>query len=54
VVAEARAVRRSLEAFPTHYPQHILEQASIAGALLPEALDANPQQLADSVANVWT
>ncbi|ATX65276.1 DNA topoisomerase (ATP-hydrolyzing) subunit B [Roseinatronobacter bogoriensis] len=50
VVTEARAVRRSLVAFPTHYPQHILEQASIAGALLPEALSANPQQLADSVA----
>ena len=50
VVTEARAVRRSLVAFPTHYPQHILEQASIAGALLPEALAANPQQLADSVA----
>ncbi|NBB98815.1 MAG: DNA topoisomerase (ATP-hydrolyzing) subunit B [Alphaproteobacteria bacterium] len=50
IVTEARAVRRSLEAFPTHYPQHILEQATIAGALLPEALAAQPQALADSVA----
>jgi DNA gyrase subunit B len=50
VVQEARAVRRSLGAFPTHYPQHILEQAAIAGALLPEALSAHPQELADSVA----
>ena len=50
IVTEARAVGRSLEAFPTHYPQHILEQATIAGALLAEALAAQPQALADSVA----
>ncbi len=50
IVTEARAVRRSLQAFPTHYPQHILEQATIAGALLAEALAAHPQELADSVA----
>ncbi len=50
IVTEARAVRRSLQAFPTHYPQHILEQAAIAGALLTEALAAHPQELADSVA----
>ena len=49
-MTEARAVGRSLEAFPTHYPQHILEQATIAGALLAEALAAQPQALADSVA----
>ncbi|MGP9788577.1 DNA topoisomerase (ATP-hydrolyzing) subunit B [Roseinatronobacter sp. NSM] len=51
VVTEARVVRRSLAAFPTHYPQHILEQATIAGALLPEALASHPQELADSVAS---
>jgi DNA gyrase subunit B len=50
IVTEARAVRRSLEAFPSHYPQHILEQATIAGALMAEALAAHPQALADSVA----
>lgn len=50
IVTEARAVRRSLQAFPTHYPQHILEQAAIAGALMTEALAAHPQELADSVA----
>lgn len=50
IVTEARAVRRSLDAFPTHYPQHILEQATIAGALMAEALAARPQDLADSVA----
>ncbi|MCC5958559.1 MAG: DNA topoisomerase (ATP-hydrolyzing) subunit B [Rhodobacteraceae bacterium] len=51
VVTEARVVRRSLAAFPTHYPQHILEQATIAGALLAEALASHPQELADSVAS---
>ncbi len=50
VVQEARDVRRSLMAFPTHYPQHILEQAAISGALSPEALASQPQALADSVA----
>ncbi|MFN4057898.1 MAG: DNA topoisomerase (ATP-hydrolyzing) subunit B [Roseinatronobacter sp.] len=50
VVHEARAVRRSLGAFPTHYSQHVLEQAAIAGALQTEALAAHPQTLADSVA----
>ena len=50
VVEEARAVRRSLAGFPTQYPAHILEQATIAGALLPGALDAEPQGVADRVA----
>jgi DNA gyrase subunit B len=50
VVSEARAVRKSLAAFPTHYPQHVLEQATIAGALLAESLTAQPQALADRVA----
>jgi DNA gyrase subunit B len=50
VVSEARAVRRSLAAFPTHYSQHVLEQAAIAGALQADALAAHPQTLADSVA----
>ncbi|PQO22885.1 DNA topoisomerase (ATP-hydrolyzing) subunit B [Rhodobacteraceae bacterium WD3A24] len=50
VVTEARAVRRSLEAFPMHYPQTILEQAAIAGALLPGELDGDPQGVADRVA----
>jgi DNA gyrase subunit B len=50
VVAEARSIRKSLEAFPTHYPQRILEQAAIAGALEPGALDGDPQAIADRVA----
>jgi DNA gyrase subunit B len=50
VVEEARVVRRHLQAFPTHYPQHILEQMAIAGALLAGRLDADAQGVADTVA----
>ncbi|WP_413876705.1 DNA topoisomerase (ATP-hydrolyzing) subunit B [Albidovulum sp.] len=50
VVEEARVVRKSLLAFPTHYPTHILEQAAIAGALLPGRVDADAQGVADEVA----
>jgi len=50
VVAEARQARRNLESFPTHYARNILEQAAIAGALLPGQLDENAQAVADRVA----
>ncbi|WP_322867684.1 DNA topoisomerase (ATP-hydrolyzing) subunit B [Aquicoccus sp. G2-2] len=50
VVEEARQLRRVLEAFPTHYPRHILEQAAIAGAFVPGAVDADLQGVADKVA----
>jgi len=50
VVEEARQLSRVLEAFPTHYPRHILEQAAIAGAFVPGAVDANLQGIADQVA----
>ncbi|GAB4385515.1 DNA topoisomerase (ATP-hydrolyzing) subunit B [Albidovulum sp.] len=50
VVEEARVVRRSLLAFPTHYPAHIIEQAAIAGALVPGRLDADAQGVAGEVA----
>jgi DNA gyrase subunit B len=50
VVDEARQVRRILQAFPTHYPQHILEQAAIAAAFVPGAVDQNLQGVADAVA----
>jgi DNA gyrase subunit B len=50
VVDEARVVRRILQAFPTHYPQHILEQAAIAGALVPGRVDNDAQAVADTVA----
>ncbi|MCR9148312.1 MAG: DNA topoisomerase (ATP-hydrolyzing) subunit B [Rhodobacteraceae bacterium] len=50
VVDQARQMRRVLEAFPTHYPRHILEQAAIAGAFVPGAVDADLQGVADRVA----
>ena len=50
VVTEARQLRRVLDAFPTHYPRHILEQAAIAGAFVPGAVDADLQGVADTVA----
>ena len=50
VVSEARQTRQVLQAFPTHYPAHILEQAAIAGAFVPGVLDADVQATADRVA----
>ena len=50
VVDEARQLKRVLDAFPTRYPRHILEQAAIAGAFIPGAVDANLQGIADKVA----
>jgi DNA gyrase subunit B len=50
VVDLARQLRRVLEAFPTHYPRHILEQAAIAGAFVPGAVDNDLQGVADKVA----
>ncbi|WP_226779905.1 DNA topoisomerase (ATP-hydrolyzing) subunit B [Oceaniglobus trochenteri] len=50
VVSGARNVRRILEAFPTHYPHTILEQAAIAGTFVPGVADADLQGAADRVA----
>ncbi|NKX37389.1 DNA topoisomerase (ATP-hydrolyzing) subunit B [Rhodobacteraceae bacterium R_SAG5] len=50
VVDEARRLNRLLDAFPTHYPRHILEQAAIAGAFVPGAVDSDLQGVADKVA----
>jgi DNA gyrase subunit B len=50
VVEDARQMRRVLQTFPTSYPQAILEQAAIAGAFVPGALDADLQGVADRVA----
>ena len=50
VVDMARQLRRVLEAFPTHYPRHILEQAAIAGAFVEGAVDSDLQGVADKVA----
>ncbi len=50
VVEEARQLRRVLDAFPTHYPHHILEQTAIAGGFVPGAIDSDLQGVADMVA----
>jgi len=50
IVEEARQVRRILQTFPTHYPQHILEQAAIAAAFVPGAVDTDLQGVANAVA----
>lgn len=50
VIDDARQMRRVLEAFPTHYPRHILEQAAIAGAFAPGAVERDLQGVADKVA----
>ncbi|WP_371157952.1 DNA topoisomerase (ATP-hydrolyzing) subunit B [Jannaschia sp. 2305UL9-9] len=50
VVQAARSFRRILEAFPTHYPRHILEQAALAGAFEAGQADADLQGVADAVA----
>ncbi|TBX28438.1 DNA topoisomerase (ATP-hydrolyzing) subunit B [Nioella sediminis] len=50
VVEGARSFKRVLEAFPTHYPRRILEQAAIAGAFDPGRADADLQRVADDVA----
>ncbi|MFK7751735.1 MAG: DNA topoisomerase (ATP-hydrolyzing) subunit B [Sedimentitalea sp.] len=50
VLDDARQLRRVLEAFPTHYPRHILEQAAIAGAFVRGAVEADLQGVADTVA----
>ena len=50
VVEEARQLKRVLDAFPTHYPRHILEQAAIAGAFVPGVVDSDLQGTADKLA----
>jgi len=51
VVEGTRKFRRILNAFPTHYPRDILEQAAIAGAFDPGRADADLQAVADTVAH---
>ncbi|SMR83447.1 DNA gyrase subunit B [Aliiroseovarius halocynthiae] len=50
VVEGARNFKRILDAFPTHYPRNILEQAALAGAFDPGRADADLQRVADDVA----
>ena len=50
IVEAARSFKRILEAFPTHYPRNILEQAALAGAFEQGRADADLQGVADDVA----
>ena len=50
VIEGARQFRRILDAFPTHYPRGILEQAALAGAFDAGRADADLQKVADEVA----
>ncbi|MGB8812652.1 MAG: DNA topoisomerase (ATP-hydrolyzing) subunit B [Paracoccaceae bacterium] len=50
VIDGARQFRRILEAFPTHYPRGILEQAALSGAFDTGRADADLQSVADTVA----
>jgi DNA gyrase subunit B len=50
VIEEARQARRVLQAFPTHYPQTLLEQTAIAGGFLQGRIEADVQGVADEVA----
>ncbi len=50
VIEGARAFRKVLESFPTHYPRAILEQAALAGAFDPGSAEADLQAVADTVA----
>ncbi|GAB1378128.1 DNA topoisomerase (ATP-hydrolyzing) subunit B [Pararhodobacter sp.] len=50
VVEASRSFKRVLDAFPTHYPRNILEQAAIAGAFDPGKADADLQLVANTVA----
>ncbi len=50
VIDEARRCRAILAAFPTHYPRFVLEQATIAGAMLPGVVQGDAQAAASKVA----
>ncbi len=50
VVDEARTARRVIRSYPTHYPPHITEQAAIAGAMVPGAIDADAAAVGSAVA----
>jgi len=51
VVEEARQAKRIIEAFPTHYPRNIVEQAAIAEAFVAGRADADLQAVADAVSS---
>jgi DNA gyrase subunit B len=50
VIEAARAFRKVLDQFPSHYPRPILEQAALAGAFDPGRAEADLQAVANTVA----
>ncbi len=50
IIEGARQFRRVLDAFPTHYPRNILEQAALAGGFDAGKADADLQAVSDRVA----
>ena len=50
-VETARKIKRIFDALPSHYPQHILEQAVIAGAFESGRADGDLQEIAEDVVN---
>jgi DNA gyrase subunit B len=50
VIEAARAFRKVLEQFPSHYPRPILEQAALAGAFDPGRAEGDLQAVANTVA----
>ncbi|MCY4152042.1 MAG: DNA topoisomerase (ATP-hydrolyzing) subunit B [Aestuariivita sp.] len=50
IVMNARKVKRIIDAFPTIYSRHILEQAAIAGAFQPGKADDDLAKVAEQVA----
>ncbi|KIT15677.1 DNA topoisomerase (ATP-hydrolyzing) subunit B [Jannaschia aquimarina] len=55
IVRAARLFKRILDAFPTHYPRHVLEQAALAGAFDAEGaqdLQATAERVAERLDQV--
>ncbi len=51
LITDARAAAAALAGFPQHYPRFMLEQAAIAGALNPEALN-DPAKAAEAAQQI--
>jgi len=49
VLQEARVLDKILNVMPTHYPKHIIEQATLSGAFLKEKAETSLQIIADNI-----
>ena len=50
ILREARVVDKILKVLPTHYPRHIIEQATLSGAFLDKQTETDLQSVADNIA----